>query len=145
MAKIKRQHRSPIQGADLTPMIDVVFLLLIFFMVATSFVEETQQYQVELPKSEEAEVATIETVLSILVHEFDASETPENRVIFRIAGEPVPRADLFNTIKQQHESRKLTAVVIKADKDARYQDIISVVSCLHANDIRDFSLAVLGN
>ena len=145
MAKIKRQHRSPIQGADLTPMIDVVFLLLIFFMVATSFVEETQQYKVELPKADEAEVAKIESVLSILVHEFDPNETPENRVIFRISGEPVPHADLFNTIKQQHESRKLTAVVIKADKDARYQDIISVVSCLHANDIRDFSLAVLGN
>ena len=36
---------------DLTPMIDVVFLLLIFFMVSTAFVDFTRRMDIELPES----------------------------------------------------------------------------------------------
>ena len=124
-------------------MIDVVFLLLVFFMVATNFVEETQQYQIELPKAEEAEIAKLDQTLSIIVQKFNQAAAPEQHAIFRVQQEQVARADLYRTIKQVCEERDLLTVVIKADKNARYQDIISVISCLHAQNINDFSLAVL--
>ncbi|MFO8141878.1 MAG: biopolymer transporter ExbD, partial [Marinobacter sp.] len=47
--KFKRQ-RSQEVGVDLTPLIDVVFLLLIFFMVSTTFTRESH-LQVELPSA----------------------------------------------------------------------------------------------
>ena len=47
--KFKRQ-RSQEVGVDLTPLIDVVFLLLIFFMVSTTFTRESH-LQVELPEA----------------------------------------------------------------------------------------------
>jgi biopolymer transport protein ExbD len=47
--KFKRQ-RSQEVGVDLTPLIDVVFLLLIFFMVSTTFTRESHM-QVELPEA----------------------------------------------------------------------------------------------
>jgi len=47
--KFKRQ-RSKEVGVDLTPLIDVVFLLLIFFMVSTTFTRESH-LQVELPEA----------------------------------------------------------------------------------------------
>ncbi len=143
MAVIKRRNGAAVQGADLTPMIDVVFLLLVFFMVATNFVEETQQYQIELPKAEEAEIAKLDQTLSIIVQKFNQAAAPEQHAIFRVQQEQVARADLYRTIKQVCEERDLLTVVIKADKNARYQDIISVISCLHAQNINDFSLAVL--
>lgn len=144
MAKIERRVHKGIQGADLTPMIDVVFLLLVFFMVATNFVEETQQYDVALPKAENAEVAKIEDVLSVLVHSYEEGVDPGERVLFRVRGEPVSRRDLYHRLEEEKSNRDLNAVIIKADKDARYQDVISVISSLHALDIRDFSLAVMG-
>lgn len=144
MAIIKRRSHKGIQGADLTPMIDVVFLLLIFFMVATNFVEETQQFNVELPKAEESEVAKLEDVLSVLVHKFEEGADSEEKGLFRIRSEAVSRRDLFRRLEEEKNTRELRAVIIKADKDARYQDVISVISCLQALDIPDFSLAVMG-
>ena len=45
--KFKRQ-RSQEVGVDLTPLIDVVFLLLIFFMVSTTFTRERSESEAEL-------------------------------------------------------------------------------------------------
>ncbi len=36
-----RRNRRPVQGIDMAPLIDMVFILLIFFLVTTSFVKET--------------------------------------------------------------------------------------------------------
>ncbi|MBS8241638.1 biopolymer transporter ExbD [Marinobacter lipolyticus] len=65
--KFKRQ-RSQEVGVDLTPLIDVVFLLLIFFMVSTTFTRESH-LQVELPKASaearaETEVREIDVVIN---------------------------------------------------------------------------------
>ena len=40
------------EGIDLTSMIDVVFLLVIFFMVTTTFIEEAKVYKINLPRAE---------------------------------------------------------------------------------------------
>ncbi|MCG2579399.1 MAG: biopolymer transporter ExbD [Marinobacter sp.] len=65
--KFKRQ-RSQEVGVDLTPLIDVVFLLLIFFMVSTTFTRESH-LQVELPQASaearaETEVREIDVVIN---------------------------------------------------------------------------------
>ncbi|MEX2474840.1 ExbD/TolR family protein [Marinobacter sp.] len=65
--KFKRQ-RSQEVGVDLTPLIDVVFLLLIFFMVSTTFTRESHM-QVELPEASseartESEVREIDVVIN---------------------------------------------------------------------------------
>jgi len=56
--KFKRQ-RSQEVGVDLTPLIDVVFLLLIFFMVSTTFTRESH-LEVELPEASGDPVAPSE-------------------------------------------------------------------------------------
>ena len=59
----KRKQLTP----DLTPLIDVVFLLLIFFMVATTF-NNTKGMKINLPKAEVGEsIDTIEKISSYLV------------------------------------------------------------------------------
>jgi len=65
--KFKRQ-RSQEVGVDLTPLIDVVFLLLIFFMVSTTFTRESH-LEVELPQASgdpatPAEVRQIDVVIN---------------------------------------------------------------------------------
>lgn len=65
--KFKRQ-RSQEVGVDLTPLIDVVFLLLIFFMVSTTFTRESH-LEVELPEASadaraETEVREIDVVIN---------------------------------------------------------------------------------
>jgi len=61
-----RRRRSPDVGIDLTPLIDVVFLLLIFFMVTTTFVREGG-VTLELPEADTEVVGrTLEPVQVIV-------------------------------------------------------------------------------
>ena len=60
-----RQLRRPEVSINLTPLIDVVFLLLIFFMVSTSFSELTQLV-VDLPEAEGAPASTDTTLLLVV-------------------------------------------------------------------------------
>ena len=62
-----RPHKLPSPDVNVTPLIDVVFLLLIFFMVSTTF-ERESRIQVELPEaSAEAEPETPPRVLDITI------------------------------------------------------------------------------
>jgi biopolymer transport protein ExbD len=64
--KFRRRNRQDV-SIELTPLIDVVFLLLIFFMVSTTFIRETE-LQVDLPEAagqpQERERDIIEVVIS---------------------------------------------------------------------------------
>ena len=63
--KFKRQ-RSREQGVNLTPLIDVVFLLLIFFMVSTTFTKETR-LKVDLPEAQGVASSEPPQLIEILV------------------------------------------------------------------------------
>lgn len=66
--KFRRQRREEV-GINLTPLIDVVFLLLIFFMVSTTFTRETQ-LSVDLPEAEGEPRETIaQDEIEILIDE----------------------------------------------------------------------------
>ena len=51
---INLRHGSALASLSIAPLIDIVFLLLIFFLVATRFAEEDQELQVSLPSASEA-------------------------------------------------------------------------------------------
>ena len=63
--KFRRQRKKD-QGVNLTPLIDVVFLLLIFFMVSTTFTKETH-LKVELPEADGAVTTEQPESIEILV------------------------------------------------------------------------------
>ena len=49
-----------LDNLSLTPLIDIVFLLLIFFLVATRFAEEERELDVMLPEASEAQPLTVQ-------------------------------------------------------------------------------------
>lgn len=65
--KFRRQQREEV-GINLTPLIDVVFLLLIFFMVSTNFSRETQ-LTIDLPEAAGSVKQAQEQQVEILVDE----------------------------------------------------------------------------
>lgn len=65
--KFRRQPREDV-GVNLTPLIDVVFLLLIFFMVSTTFTRETQ-LSIDLPEASGKPRDEAEQGIEILVDE----------------------------------------------------------------------------
>jgi biopolymer transport protein ExbD len=65
--KFRRQTLGAV-GVDLTPLIDVVFLLLIFFMVSTTFTRETQ-LSIDLPEATGQVREALDDQIEILIDE----------------------------------------------------------------------------
>lgn len=65
--KFRRQRLDDV-NINLTPLIDVVFLLLIFFMVSTTFTRETQ-LSIDLPEAQGQAKATNDRQIEVLIDE----------------------------------------------------------------------------
>ncbi len=111
-------------GADdavlnLTPMIDVVFLLLIFFMVATTFLDPEKEIEVDLPRAESG--AASEEELDELV----INVTSDGRIL--LGAEEVDDGDLRAALRTAASRDPATAVTIRGDRAARHEAIVGVM------------------
>ena len=57
---VRIRKSSVVEAMSLTPLIDIVFLLLIFFLVATRFAEEDRELDVVLPTASEAQPLVVQ-------------------------------------------------------------------------------------
>ena len=62
-----RIAKTSSEGLDMTPMIDIIFQLIIFFMVASSFVEQAKVYKVEVPKADAPQTISTEEARKITI------------------------------------------------------------------------------
>lgn len=114
-------------GLNLTPLLDVVFNLIFFFILATTIKESQAFLNVTLPYSEQAQVVeqTPPSTLEIVV-----SETNE---IF-IQDKLVDIKSLPDELRKINQSRKIDNVIIKGDAKAYHQTIIQVLdACASAH------------
>lgn len=102
---------------NLTPLIDVVFLLLIFFMVSTTFTRETQ-LRVELPEAVANPSEMVDNELVILI-EADGS--------YAVNGERLARRDidtLLEAIRSRQSGDPNQRIVITADAATRHENVV---------------------
>lgn len=118
--------------ADLIPMIDCVFLMLLFFVVTATFSDESL-FQVEMPTAAQAEVrdTTSATVLSV-----------SKNGNFAIGQEVVSEDQVGAVLRKRKEAGLLITLVVKGDKLTPYEKIISAVDAAHAVGINEIAFAV---
>lgn len=104
---------------DLTPMIDCVFLLLIFFLVATTMKKPEQELKVELPPP--AVSARPSDDRSPLVIGIDAQG------VFHVGATPVGQAELVATLRETGASDPERHVRITVDRRAPSQHLVQVL------------------
>ncbi len=120
-AHVKLQRRSAREAeVVLTPLIDVVFLLLIFFMLTTTFLRHNA-LQLELPEAKGESSPGTESYLEIMI---SATGT------YTINGEPAPGREidaLMQAIRTVAADDRELLVVISADARAIHQDVIRAI------------------
>jgi len=119
---------------NITPLIDVVFLLLIFFMVSTSFTRETQ-IELELPKSSGEQLEIENTVVEISI---DAEGN------FYINKKPLINTQiktLRRAINKQSEGDITLPLIISADAKAPYQSVVMAMDAAGQEGFSNLQMA----
>jgi len=126
--------RSTVAGTlSLTPLIDVVFLLLIFFLVTSEFEEEERRLDIVLPNATSA-VPMAGKPKEVVV-DVDAS----GAVYLR--GEPT-NLDELSELLRLAVGRNPTnqSVVIRADRSTPFQPVVSVMDVCNRTGVADYSV-----
>jgi len=115
-----RSHRSKSPEVDITPLIDVVFLLLIFFMVSTTFDREAQ-ILVELPEATGEEAKHEKRELEITI---DASGIffVDQKEVINTEVETLKRA-----IEKAVGDKRDLPVIINADAKTPHQSVMTAM------------------
>ena len=115
------QTKEPQTGVaiELTPIIDMVFLLLIFFLVATTFHQSEREMQIALPAAVSA--GPISTALREIVVNVDA----EGAII--VSGRRMEAEDLAALIGEGVAANPEQKVTVRGDRTTAYANIVRVL------------------
>jgi len=127
---MKTKTRLEKKAMDMTPMIDCVFLLLIFFMLTTVFTTPPG-LEVDLPKAAESDMPA-ERDLNIIISKTGAME---------LNGEPVVMDNLENALRQGKEMYNSKLLIIKADTDCRHGTVVDVMDAAKTVGIDELAIA----
>ena len=114
---------------ELTPLIDMVFLLLIFFLVATTFRQEEREMQIALPFASSS--APISTILRELIINVDGDGT----VI--VAGRQLDDADLQTLMTEAVAGNPEQKVTVRGDRATAYAHVVRVLDICKAGGIQE--------
>jgi biopolymer transport protein TolR len=104
---------------NVTPLVDVMLVLLVIFMVVTPLLRE--EIPVNLPEAEEAaDAADLSQVTLTLA--------ADGRVL--VNGEAVARADLVTELRALYATRTDKSIFLESDRDLRYGDVVDAMDAV---------------
>ncbi len=145
---LKKMRRIGI-AIDMTPMVDVAFLLLIFFMCTTQF-KPPEKDKITLPesnseaKSPESEIITI----AVTGPKAEYGNQSRVRVLYRKGGSEVSQelapdevpGQLPTLLTQARSSNPAARMIVKMDKDAPYGIMADMMAALQAANAPRFNV-----
>ncbi|MBR8748621.1 Tol-Pal system protein TolR [Fusobacterium sp. DD29] len=126
MAQFRKKR--PIMALDLTPLIDVVFLLIIFFMVSTTF-NKYGKIDIDLPSSKLETPEKQDKSLEVIIDKHQNYFISENGKTRQID---------FSSIDQYLKG--VNEVTVSGDKDLKYQTIMDTVTKIKENGITNLGI-----
>ena len=125
---IRKYRRKP--RIDVVPLIDVLMVLIIFFLVTMQF-QDLRAINVKLPKIESAGSNLVRNELIISIK--------ENGETF-VNGNRTDRADLEKLLKTSSSLKKKPMVLVVADENVPLKFVTEVVDLCRLNELVDFRL-----
>lgn len=118
---------------DMTPLVDVVFLMLIFFMVSTSFkMDSTLKLELPTSQSKAQETDQQEVVISV----------NSNGQLY-VQDEPVEDADLRRRILNISKGDPNMRVVLRADANARHHRVVFILDTIRGLGMGKVGIATM--
>lgn len=131
-----RERTPPSVSIEMSPLIDVVFLLLIFFAATTTFLQGSS-LELDLPESSTADEALRSGGERLLVIELGEDGS------IRFRERPVTIDSLLEQLRRALEEREDARVVLRADRQARHGRVVAVLDVVRQSGARGLSVATL--
>jgi biopolymer transport protein ExbD len=126
---LKPQESTSIVAIDLTPIIDMVFLLLIFFLVATTFQQTEREMKIALPAASSA--GPISAALREMVINVDDG----GRIY--VAGREISADDLRVMVSEAISANPQQKVTVRGDRNTPYSAIVTVLDICKGSGIQE--------
>jgi len=114
-----RRSIHPRVAIDIAPLVDVVFLLVIFFAVSTTFLE-TSGMKLELPESSSSTEREVREIAVFLA--------PDGKLVFD--DEPVSREELGARLREALDKADRKMVVLRADGGTPHAKVVEVIDLI---------------
>ena len=128
LERIKRRSGGTLV-LEITPLIDVVFLLLIFFMLATSF-DERSAFKIDLPKSTAAKTKSTLKEVQVLVDKDKNVYLRYTDNSGKSQSEKLDLTSFVSVVSEKLNTSESKDVIISADKAIDYGFIVEIMSLL---------------
>jgi biopolymer transport protein ExbD len=129
----REKSRSQEPSFQITPMIDIVFLLLCFFITSQIFAQWEAEINIQLPTATESGLPG-RLPGEVIINVFEDGSVVVNRRSLSRQG----LADLLDNLVEHFPGQ---SVLIRADEETRYDDIIEVLDLCRRADIWSISFA----
>lgn len=124
-----RYADRPETSIELTPMIDMVFLLLIFFLVATTFHQAEREMQIALP------VANSAGPISAALREIIINVEEDGDII--LSGRTIDAETLRELIAEAVANNPEQKVVVRGDRGTAYENVVRVLDICKGAGIQE--------
>ncbi len=128
--KFKDRAKNSNLGINITPLIDIVFILLIFFAVTTSFIA-SNAIKVDLPEAK-GEAVEQNTNIRVAIN---------SEGVIYVDGQPFDDPDLKTRLQIMKESNPDAIVIIEADELSTHGKLVFVIDTARSVDFMRFAIA----
>jgi biopolymer transport protein ExbD len=127
-----KKKKSPEINLEITPSVDVIFLLLIFFVLSTQFID-LKSMSIDLPSIDKKTMSNL----------------PENRVKIEISkeGDVLINNIILDTFSLKSLNKELRSIspeiktaIISADSDTKYQYLVTIMESLNRNGFKNIQI-----
>lgn len=132
--KLRNYRETKQPDLNIIPMIDIMFFLLVFFMLSTMYMVEQKTIPVNLPQ---ATSATIDNKTNFTV-------TLKDDGSIYLEDQQTDIQTLLMQATKEQKNNPSFAIIIRADKDINYDKVVSFIDTLKKAGIARFGLATNG-
>jgi biopolymer transport protein ExbD len=130
---MRRRKRQPVfvPGLMISPMIDLIFQLLVFFIVSTMYMTDVQTIPIQLPVAKNA--------TQVQKQHFAVTVKKDGSLFLN--DRQIEERQLLQTAAQAKKTDPNLAVIIRSDGEANYKTVIGLLDALKGAGITRFGLA----
>lgn len=132
--KLRNYRETKQPDLNIIPMIDIMFFLLVFFMLSTMYMVEQKTIPVNLPQATSATIDN-KTNFTVTLKDDDSIYLEDQQTDIQTL--------LMQATKEQKNNPSF-AIIIRADKDINYDKVVSFIDTLKKAGITRFGLATNG-